>query len=371
MLSTSHPPFRVAIACGGTGGHLFPGLAVAGALRERGAESLLIVSEKEVDQLALGGESRFEVLRLPAVGLGGENRLRFLRRLWSSYRLCAAAFRGKAPDAVIGMGGFTSVAPALAGRRSGAALYLHDSNAIPGRANRWLSRWVKTAFVGFPEAATRLRCRDVVVSGTPVRGHLSRPASPSPARVELGLDPLRPVLLVMGGSQGARGVNQALLSALPRLAAEAPEIQYLHLTGASDLAGVEARYRELGLRAVTRPFLHEMELALGAATVAVSRAGASSIAEFAATRVPAILIPLPSAADDHQTANARAVAAAGGAVFLPQSEAQAGGLADQVLPLIRDSQRRQPIITALERLHRPDSAQQIADRICRHVPPVL
>jgi UDP-N-acetylglucosamine--N-acetylmuramyl-(pentapeptide) pyrophosphoryl-undecaprenol N-acetylglucosamine transferase len=189
--------------------------------------------------------------------------------------------------------------------------------------------------------------------------------------VALGLDPLRPVLLVVGGSQGAQGVNDAALAALPVLLRDTPELQYLHLTGAADQGRVEAAYKSAGATAVVKPFLSEMELALGAATLAVSRAGASSLAEFAAVRVPAILIPYPVAADDHQTANARAVAANGAALWMPQKEALAGGLASRVASLLRDPARLESMGASLAAWHAADAARRIADRICRHECPML
>ena len=365
------PPSRVAIACGGTGGHLFPGIAVAAELHSRGTLVTLIVSEKEVDQLALRGENRFEILKLPAIGLGRQNRLAFLQGVWRSYGVCRRAFAAMRPQAVLAMGGFTSVAPVLAGRSIGATLFLHDSNAIPGRANRWLSLLVNEAFIGFSEASSRLRSAKVSVTGTPVRAELVRPLSPAPSRVALGLDPLRPVLLVVGGSQGAQGVNDALLSALPTLVREAPEVQYLHLSGSADLARVEKGYRALQIAAVVRPFLSEMELGLGASSLAISRAGASSLAEFAAVRLPAILIPYPTAADDHQTANARAVAATGAAVWMSQKQALDGELAGCVIALVRDSARLEQISKALVVWHAADAARRIVDRICRPEPTVL
>jgi UDP-N-acetylglucosamine--N-acetylmuramyl-(pentapeptide) pyrophosphoryl-undecaprenol N-acetylglucosamine transferase len=325
----------------------------------------LIVSEKEVDQLALRGESRFEILKLPAIGLGRQNKIAFFRGVWRSYQICRRSFAQARPGAVLAMGGFTSVAPVLAGRSARAALYLHDSNAVPGRANRWLSRLVQEAFVGFAEAGGRLHAPKVSVTGTPVRAELVRPASPAPSRVGLGLDPLRPVLLIVGGSQGAQGVNDALLAALPALARETPELQYLHLTGAADLARVEEGYRALRVTAVVRPFLSEMALALGAATLAISRAGASSIAEFAAVGLPAILIPYPTAADDHQTANARAVSAGGAAAWMPQREALGGALAVRVAALLRDPSRMEEMTRALAAWYIADAARRITDRICR------
>jgi UDP-N-acetylglucosamine--N-acetylmuramyl-(pentapeptide) pyrophosphoryl-undecaprenol N-acetylglucosamine transferase len=182
----------------------------------------------------------------------------------------------------------------LAAKRAGARTFLHESNTIPGRANRWLARVVHGAFVGFPTAAGRLHNRNVMVTGTPVRLCFQARAA-ADCRAELGLDQARPVLLVMGGSQGASGINELVLRSLPLLASRAPEWQWFHLTGPGDVERVRQTYSALKLRAVVHPFFAGMEVALGAATVAVSRAGASSLAELAAMRVPAVLVPYPAA----------------------------------------------------------------------------
>jgi UDP-N-acetylglucosamine--N-acetylmuramyl-(pentapeptide) pyrophosphoryl-undecaprenol N-acetylglucosamine transferase len=185
----------------------------------------------------------------------------------------------------------------LAAKRAGARTFLHESNTIPGRANRWLARVVHGAFVGFPTAAGRLHHRNVMVTGTPVRLCFQARAA-ADCRAELGLDQARPVLLVMGGSQGASGINELVLRSLPLLASRAPEWQWFHLTGPGDVERVRQTYSALKLRAVVHPFFAGMEVALGAATVAVSRAGASSLAELAAMRVPAVLVPYPAATDN-------------------------------------------------------------------------
>jgi UDP-N-acetylglucosamine--N-acetylmuramyl-(pentapeptide) pyrophosphoryl-undecaprenol N-acetylglucosamine transferase len=358
---------HLVIACGGTGGHLFPGVAVGGEWLLRGGEVTLVVSEKEIDQVALQGESRFRVARLPALGSGQGSWFRLLSGLWASGARCRSMFRERPPQAVLAMGGFTSLAPILAGRRVGAGLFLHDSNAIPGRANRWLSLLTDEAFVGFEQAGRRLRTAQVHRTGTPVRPEFVRPVSASPARLALGLDPSGPVLLVMGGSQGAHGVNEAVLKSLPALLAAWPDLQFLHLTGKADFAAVNSRYQEFSAKAVVLPYLAEMHLALAAADLAVSRAGGSSLAEFAAMQLPAVLIPLPTAADDHQTANAQAVSAARAGIWLPQRQALDGRLAEVVLSLGRDSQRLMQMKTRLAEMHVADAARRIADRMAAHL----
>jgi UDP-N-acetylglucosamine--N-acetylmuramyl-(pentapeptide) pyrophosphoryl-undecaprenol N-acetylglucosamine transferase len=258
------------------------------------------------------------------------------------------------------MGGFTSAPPILAARRAGARTFLHESNSIPGRANRWLSRVVQRAFVGFPAARGRLRNRNVTITGTPVRACF-QVREAAACRLRLGLDPARPVLLVMGGSQGASGINELMLQALPLLAARAPELQWLHLTGPSDTQKASEAYAALKLQAVVRPFFAEMDLALGAATAAVCRAGASSLAEIAAMRVPAVLVPYPAAMDNHQFYNARAFEASGAARLLEQKSATPETLAQLLLDLIEKPAVHERMRHALAQWHTPRAAEQIAE----------
>lgn len=354
---------RVVIACGGTGGHLFPGVAVGGELHRRGLAVTLVVSEKEVDRVALRGETRFEIVRLPAAGLGQASRWKVVRGLWNAFTQCRRSFAKHPPSAVLAMGGFTAAAPLVAGKWAGAALFLHDSNAVPGRVNRILSRGVHEAFVAFDEAASRLKCSRVTRTGTPVRSEFRGGPSAAAARSALGLDPARPVLLVTGGSQGARGVNESVTALLGTLRHEMPGLQFLHLTGETDFAAVQTAYQTAGVPAIVRPFLAEMDLALRAATLCVGRAGGSSLAECAALRVPSILIPYPAAADDHQTANARVMAERGAAILLPQSEAKAGKLLEPLLRLLRSETERGLMAQKCAAWDMPDAADRIATRI--------
>jgi len=352
----------VAIACGGTGGHLFPGLAVAEVLARSGCAVSLMVSQKEVDQHAVTSAPSMDVVTLPAVGLVNGQIRAFLRGFWRSYQQTKQRFYARPPQAVLAMGGFISAPPVLAGRRLGARTFVHESNSIPGRANRWLAPLVDAAFVGFPAAADRLRCQTVQATGTPVRPQF-RPMDAAACRIALGLEADRPVLLVMGGSQGAQAVNQLLNQSLPLLSDRLPGLQFLHLTGAADFDRVRAAYSTHKGKAVVRPFLTEMEMALAAATVAVSRAGASSLAELAAMRVPAVLVPYPSAADNHQFYNAWAMVERGAVRMLEQEKATPEMLVEMVRGLIEKPEPRATMKEALAQWHRPDAAERIAAQI--------
>lgn len=351
----------VAIACGGTGGHLFPGTAVAQELRKRGCKIALLISPKEIDQQAVKSARDVEIFTLPGVGLQNRNYLSFALNFWKSFRLARNLFKTLKPDAVLAMGGFTAAPPVLAAGRSRARTFLHESNTIPGRANRFLARFVDEAFIGFPETKTRLRAKKISVVGTPVRSQFfGGTANPMAARA-LGLEPNLPAILVVGGSQGASGLNRMILATLPLLAGK--NWQWLHLTGVSDFEKVKAGYAAQKVKAVVKPFLAEMELALGAATVAVSRAGASSLAEIAATRLPSLLLPFPAAADNHQFFNALAFETTGAAKLLEQKDSTPEKVAAILRELVEDKAARARMQSALAQWQSPGAAADIAETI--------
>lgn len=391
-MSAPTSPVSVFIACGGTGGHLYPGLAVAGEFLRRGCAVTLLVSPKEVDQQAVRGLREVAVVTLPAAAWQSGSRLaccaglvrsyRVVRRLLTSKPVEAMAGPTRAADgpqgepggrqdgppppvrpvAVLGMGGFTSGAPLLAGRRSGAATFLHESNAIPGRANRWLARFVDGCFVGFKSAAPRLRGRVVRVTGTPVRSRFA-PLPPATARAALGLQADRPTVLVVGGSQGAVGLNRAVAAALPLFARLEPATQWIHLTGPRDVEAVRKAYAATGLTACVLPFCETMEVPLSAASVAISRAGASFLAEVAAMRLPAVLVPFPAAADNHQWHNARQFELSGAATLLEQKDAAPEALVARVREWLSDPPRCARARAALAGWHCPHAAADIADLV--------
>ena len=353
----------VAIACGGTGGHLFPGLAVAEQLKQRGCDVALLISPKEVDQQGVQSAQGMEIFTLPAVGLQNGNYFSFARSFVKSLFAARKIFRQRKPLAVLAMGGFTSAPPVFVAKDMGVKTFLHESNTIPGKANRFLARFVTEAFVGFPEAAARLKARKVTVTGTPVRPQFQFGfRAPGLCRAALGLEASRPTILVVGGSQGASGLNEMILSALPLLAGR--DWQWLHLTGPNDFEKVKAAYAARGIKAVVKPFLSEMDSALGAATACVSRSGASSLAEIAAMRLPSLLVPYPAAADNHQLSNALAFEKAGAARLLEQKNSTPKIIVGLLCELVEDSASREAIKTMLAaQWHAPNAAEKIAESI--------
>ena len=369
-LAGPEPQVRVGIACGGTGGHLFPGMAVGELLRSRGARVTLFVSPKEVDQRAVRGLGGMEVEVLPVAAWQAGSRWACLVGAVRSWGRVRRSMGCQAGWVVLGMGGFSSVPVLAAARWTGHPVFLHESNAVPGRANRWLVRWVDRAFVGFEDAGRAWVGRSVEWTGTPVRpafaeaGALSVEQRQQRRRrvlAELGLDPGAPTVLVVGGSQGARGLNDAVLASLPLWRERLPGLQWIHLTGPQDEDRVRAGYVAHRLRAAVMAFSEAMADLLLGATVVLSRAGGSFLAELAAVRVPAVLVPFPAAADDHQWHNARLYAEAGAARVLRQWEATPEQLVHQLRGLLEDGSARAALCEAQRRWHRPDAAQRIAD----------
>ena len=355
---------KVAIACGGTGGHFFPGVAAAQEVKRRGGQAMLFASRKEVDQESAAALPDARIEFLPAVALLRGRKLAFA---WGEIRalaLCLARFLRWKPDVVLVMGGFASVAPAIAGKLLGARVYLHEANSVPGRANRCLARLCRGIFVGFPSAKAAFGGRKVVVSGTPVRKEFRQALRPEIYR-RLGLVSGSPVLLVMGGSQGARSLNDLMAEVAPLLWRRHPDLQIIHLTGKHDHAPLRALYQRLGLRYFLSEFCPNASELIRLATAVLSRAGASSLAEYAAVRLPALLIPYPHAADDHQRKNAVIFAESGAAEWLEESRLRPSDAARVLSRLLYDQEARRLMKKALRGWNAESAAARIVDDLMR------
>ena len=352
---------RVAIACGGTGGHLFPGIAVGDALVARGCEVTLLVSPKEVDQTAVKSAYGMDVESLSMIGLAG-NPLKFGCKFIRSTNSCRKLFFKKPPAAVLAMGGFTSLPPVIVGKIMRAKIFLHEANAVPGRAVRMLLSLADEVFVQFPDSLPRVLGGNVRATGLPVRSTME-PVPKADARTVLGLADDLPVLLIMGGSQGAEAINRAVLGSLPYLAKLLPKIQFIHLTGNRNTDPIRLAYDTLGLRAIVRPFLTEMEYALGAADLVISRAGASSLAEFSSMELPAILVPYPSAVDDHQRLNARTFVEMGAARCFHQKQLTPSLLTQQLKDLLGRPVKLKKMGEAMKQWKSDCATEEVVKRI--------
>lgn len=360
---------RIAIAGGGTGGHLFPALAVGEVLKARGHEVLIFISEKQVDALAIKGRTEFRFEKLPSIGLPrlfSPAMIPFLRRFCGSLSTCSKIYDDFKPDAVLGMGGFTSTAPILAGKRRKVPTFVHESNAIPGKANR-LNGWlVDEVLLGFEECKKHFPKAQTAVTGTPIRDSLKQRMPRAQAHAMFGLadDPL--TVLVMGGSQGAQGINKAVQAALPHLKG-GPALQFIHLTGPQDEAAVREAYSAAGVKAYVAPFCHEMGAAYSAADLVIARSGAASLAEIAQFALPSILIPYPYAAENHQQFNAEIFARVGAATLLKESDAAGEVLAALIRNLTADTNGLKAISDRCRTLSPEDAAIRVADTILGYI----
>src|SRR5271154_4222991 len=356
---------KIAIACGGTGGHLFPGLAVAEELRDRGHDTLLLVSPKQIDAVALEGAKDQQSHALPGIGWPGILSPRvftFGMNLLSSWRECGQVYRDFQPTAVVGMGGFTSAIPLLLGRHLQLPTLIHESNAIPGRVTKMIAPWVNKTLLGFESCANYLRKAHCVVTGTPVRRGLAR-IDRAVAAEKFGLNPALPILLIMGGSQGAHGINQLVLKTLPMWHGNREEVQFVHLAGQADANIAEINYRRQRLTAVVQAFSTEMEHFYSLADVVISRSGAASLTELSHYGLPSVLIPYPAAADDHQSLNARVFDQAGASRTLIESKTTPETLHEVVAEILAKSELRGAMAAAARSLAGVDAAKRVAEEI--------
>lgn len=356
---------NVLIACGGTGGHLFPGIAVAEELDRRGHKVSLLISEKKVDAQGAEKYGGLAFQTVPAIAkpaLFSPRMFSFLLKLWRTVRQCRGILLRNQCDAVLGMGGFTSLPPVLAGKKLGLMTYVHDSNALPGKANRITARWCRKVLLGMSAAAVHFPKTEVVVTGTPVRQELSKLPERDQARRALNLGDDEPVVLVMGGSQGAQSLNTMIVEAARAM----PGLQFIHITGEFDYDRVKGLVGEReGYHVLS--FCDDMATVYAASDVAVCRSGASSLTELAHVGMPSILVPYPYAADDHQTANARVFEDSGASVLRQQAELDAGQLVADLTRIVEDDECRQNMSAKARSLAVSDAAAQICDVISADV----
>lgn len=365
----------VVFSGGGTGGHLYPALALADALRELRPDirTVFLGAERGIEARILPELGREHILvpvRGVARGVGVVRNLGVPWALLRSLLRARAWFRAQRPELVVVTGGYAGMPAGMMAGIMGIPLALQEQNALPGVTTRFLSRRASQIHVAYPEAVDRLpgAARPAVrVNGNPVR--VPAPRGRERARTDLGLDPDRTTVLVTGGSQGSLALNRAVLEMVRLLDAEPPAWQLLWVTGPKH----EAATREaLGER--SRPWLHlrgylnDMPAAMEGADLAVSRAGAMTTSELLAWGLPAILVPLPTAAEDHQAVNARALEAAGCAVHLPQSAADGARLLAELRRLLGDAEGLGAMSRRARERGQPEAAARIAEALSLLVP---
>jgi UDP-N-acetylglucosamine--N-acetylmuramyl-(pentapeptide) pyrophosphoryl-undecaprenol N-acetylglucosamine transferase len=352
---------RIVIAGGGTGGHLYPGIAVAREVlvRQPAATISFAGTANGIEARVMPREG-FALDLIRSGGLKGKSVVDRARGamliplgLIDAWRIVSA----RRPDLVVGVGGYSSGPVVLVAAWRGVPTMLLEQNAVPGLTNRLLSRVVQAAAVSF-ESAKAFFGSKAFVSGNPVRPEFLDAAGPK----ESSLDAAVTRVLVFGGSQGAHAINVAMVEAAEELAVRGPHLRITHQTGERDVEMVRAAYAHAGLAADVQPFLHDMGRQLGQADLVVCRAGATTLAEITAAGRAAILIPLPTATDDHQRKNAEALVAGGAADLLLQRDLTGAVLAERIVGLAGDRARRERMAAAARGLGRPDAARVIVDR---------
>ncbi|MGK0238483.1 MAG: UDP-N-acetylglucosamine--N-acetylmuramyl-(pentapeptide) pyrophosphoryl-undecaprenol N-acetylglucosamine transferase [Candidatus Pelagisphaera sp.] len=354
---------RALIACGGTGGHLAPGIALAEELVSRGWSCELLISKKQVDAQLVKKYGQFEYDSIPgcAMSLSPVRFARFVRDLFSGIRICIRKIRETRPDAVIGFGGFSSASALLAGVFMKIPVAIHEANRVPGRVTRLVSRFANRVYLPTDVYLKSARAGRIFNVGMPIRTEIEKMAKEEAKRL-LGFDPNRKLLLVFGGSQGARSLNEWMAASMEPLALDS--VQMLCLTGSRDDKAEERRFpAKTGepVRSLVLGFSDQMALLLSAADLAVSRSGAGSIAEIARCRTPSIFIPYPFSADDHQYYNAKRVVDAGGGLLL--SHGSMDELFKLVCRTISDDDGLMEFEACLEAIDGIDAKSMIADDI--------
>ncbi|MDP6810644.1 MAG: UDP-N-acetylglucosamine--N-acetylmuramyl-(pentapeptide) pyrophosphoryl-undecaprenol N-acetylglucosamine transferase [Kiritimatiellia bacterium] len=350
---------NVAIACGGTGGHIFPGIAVGEGLRARGHSVTLWLGARNVEDLSTSAWDG-PVVRIRAAGFPSGLSLRtigVLFRLAGSIWTCWRHMRRERPDAVLAMGSYASVGPGVAAHLLRIPLVLHESNAIPGKAVLVLAKYAAAIGLGFERAEPYFSGRRREVVGFPLRDNLQG-APPLD-----GLENDRFTILVMGGSQGAHALNVTVPDVLCAAVRRGLPLQVIHLSGAADEASVRSRYEEGGVPARTYGFLDEMGRAYAAADLAICRAGAASCAELALCALPSMLVPLPSSARDHQRENARAMVVAGGADLIEQDELSVNSLLLYIERCIAEPDYLEQKRAALARMQPGDAVTMMCELV--------
>lgn len=349
------------IAGGGTGGHLFPGIAAGRELLERHpeAEILFVTAGRrmETDILIKSGFHHLSIHVGGLKGMGWRKAIKSILTLPYGFAQAVSLILRYSPRVVLGVGGYSAGPVCLAARILGRPTAIHEQNSFPGLTNRLLSRVVDRVFISFEESRNHFPGGSIHLTGNPIRKEFFGEARPR-EKAGNGF-----AVLVSGGSQGAVAINRAFVGALGLLKEKGKYPRVVHHTGETDFEQVRKEYAEKGLRGEITPFIRDMPGAYRNADIFIGRAGAGTIFELAALGKPSILIPYPFAANNHQESNARMLGDAGGAVILPQHELTPRKLADILMEYMEDRPSLEEMGEKAQRLGRPDAAERIADHL--------
>jgi len=355
--------FRLIIAGGGTGGHLFPGIAVARELKKRveSTEVLFVIGPKRMESEILSPmEPEFEAVSIDVEGIKGrgwKKGMPVLMKLPKSILQSASIIKQFAPSFALGVGGYSAGPFCLAAKLMGIPTAIHEQNSYPGVTNRLLSKFVDRIFISFEESRPYFKKRSPVLTGNPVRRELLLGQAKRPEKGD------EFTVLVVGGSQGAKAINEAFEEALIFLNSRGKMIEVIHQTGKGDHSRVAEEYRVRGLKGDVLPFIKDMGAAYNRADIVVGRAGATTISELAALGKPSILIPYPHATNNHQEINAGVLVRAGGAEMILQKNLNGEVMARALMKYMDDRSGLKKMGEEARKISRTNAAKIIVDQI--------
>jgi UDP-N-acetylglucosamine--N-acetylmuramyl-(pentapeptide) pyrophosphoryl-undecaprenol N-acetylglucosamine transferase len=353
-MKTNQKPFNMVIAGGGTGGHLFPGIAVAEAVKEMNpANQILFLGTDRPLELKILSQTPFNHISIPAGGLKNltlKTKLQSLLQIPLGVLKAIRIYHEFNPHIVLGVGGYVSAPCALAANLMGIPVVIQEQNSIPGLANRMLAKTADRIYVSFPQTVSWFRAKKTMYTGNPVRKRIIETA-----RTQKTHDSF--TVFIVGGSQGSRPINKSIVDALPHLGNQ--KISFIHQSGSDDEAMLVNAYKQQNIQAEVRSFFHDMMTPYQKSDLIICRAGATTVAELSILGKPAIIIPFPHAADDHQVKNAQAVVDAGGAEMIVENQLSGYLLADRIRFYASNPGALQTMHHKSLAFARPDAAQHI------------
>jgi UDP-N-acetylglucosamine--N-acetylmuramyl-(pentapeptide) pyrophosphoryl-undecaprenol N-acetylglucosamine transferase len=353
------------VVAGGTGGHLYPGIATARAIVSEGTwEAVFIVRKGDMGKALLQREG-FKVFEIPGQGWPRKFSRQMLKFPWvqlTGFKEAWSVLGQLKPQVIIGMGGYLSFPVILAARLRRIPALVHEQNVHPGLSNRFLAPWVQSIAVSFDESRRAFPAQKVWLSGLPVRPEIGKVSSGA-GRQRFKLDPEKFTVLVFGGSLGARHLNESVADTWPLLSEWADRLQVLHVTGERDYSQISQRYAHPAVKSVVLPYCHDMPAALGAADFVICRAGASTVAELVVSRKPALLVPFPFASENHQFYNAEVMVQQGAADMLLDNMVSPERLAERLSLYLQNPERLSLMKQKLEALAVQSGHEQAAQRL--------
>ena len=352
---------RLIITGGGTGGHVFPGVAVAKELKSRNERHTILFAgaERGVETKIVPFEG-FEIRTMEVTGIKGKGIFGVAASLWRLAKAVRESMRIISdfnPDVVLGVGGYASGAVGLAAIVMGKPLALAEQNSAPGLTNRWLGKFAKKVFVTWPGSEKSFPDGKAIVAGNPIRSEFFK--------VKKEKNDARLGILAIGGSQGARSINRAMVEAVEKLNSLADKIVVVHQTGVKELDAVRKGYEAAKFPFTVEAFFNDMPQRIADADIVITRSGAGAVAEICAVGRMAVYVPFPFAADDHQTKNAEAMASCGAALVVKDSEINGAYIVSAVAESLSESNRLKEMGAKAKAMAKPDAASAIADEILK------